>query len=164
MKIQCAMLEVRRPFVRLLRWWWWWWWWCWWWWQDTMCQSGHWPIPPNFQPTHTTSRCLSLQQMHSCSQGFKLKMDDMGNILIKRLSKSPVYARNTLEVEQKVCSFYIALYSNFIFFPFIPGVCSFKRHHQAVRGPSWAGQAVQAFWHEKVPTKREQGAEETVPR
>ena len=31
-------------------------------------------------------------------QGFKLKMDDMGNILIKRLSKSPVYARNTLEV------------------------------------------------------------------
>ena len=54
--------------------------------------------------------------MHSCSQGFKLKMDDMGNILIKRLSKSPVYARNTLEVEQKVCSFYIALYSNFIFF------------------------------------------------
>ena len=34
-------------------------------------------------------------------QGFKLKMDDMGNILIKRLSKSPVYARNTLEV--KIC-------------------------------------------------------------
>lgn len=31
------------------------------------------------------------------SQGFKLKMDDMGNILIKRLSKGPVYAKNTVE-------------------------------------------------------------------
>ena len=70
-----------------------------------MCQSGHWPIPPNFQPTHITSRCFSLHRMHSCSQGFKLKMDDMGNILIKRLSKSPVYARNTLEVEKKCAPF-----------------------------------------------------------
>ena len=33
----------------------------------------------------------------SILQGFKLKMDDLGNILIKRLSKSPVYAKNTSE-------------------------------------------------------------------
>lgn len=31
------------------------------------------------------------------SQGFKLKMDDMGNILIKRLCKNQVYARHTSE-------------------------------------------------------------------
>ena len=30
-------------------------------------------------------------------QGFKLKMDDLGNIMIKRLTKSPVYAVNTSE-------------------------------------------------------------------
>jgi len=37
------------------------------------------------------------ETIRQIAQGFKLKMDDMGNILIKRLSKSPVYARNTLE-------------------------------------------------------------------
>ena len=47
---------------------------------------------------------------------------------------------------------------------FDPGVCSFKRHHQAVRGTSRAGQALQTFRHEKVPTEREQRAEETVSR
>jgi len=31
------------------------------------------------------------------NQGFKLKMDDMGNILIKRLSKTQVYAKQPLE-------------------------------------------------------------------
>ena len=35
--------------------------------------------------------------MISLFQGFKLKMDDMGNILIKRLAKSQVYAKHTLE-------------------------------------------------------------------
>ena len=44
---------------------------------------------------------MTISRMHSHFQGFKLKMDDMGNILIKRLSKSPVYARNTLEVNRK---------------------------------------------------------------
>lgn len=39
----------------------------------------------------------SEETIRQIAQGFKLKMDDMGNILIKRLSKSPVYARNTLE-------------------------------------------------------------------
>jgi len=37
------------------------------------------------------------ETIRQINQGFKLKMDDMGNILIKRLSKSPVYAKNTLE-------------------------------------------------------------------
>merc|ERR1719402_563686 len=37
------------------------------------------------------------ETIRQINQGFKLKMDDMGNILIKRLAKSPVYARNTLE-------------------------------------------------------------------
>ena len=31
------------------------------------------------------------------SQGAKVKMDESGNILIKRLSKSPVYVKNTPE-------------------------------------------------------------------
>merc|ERR1739848_200293 len=35
--------------------------------------------------------------VNGTDQGFKLKMDDLGNILIKRLSKSPVYAKNTSE-------------------------------------------------------------------
>lgn len=37
------------------------------------------------------------ETIRQINQGFKLKMDDMGNILIKRLTKSPVYAKNTLE-------------------------------------------------------------------
>lgn len=37
------------------------------------------------------------ETIRQIQQGCKLKMDDMGNILIKRLSKSPVYAKNTLE-------------------------------------------------------------------
>merc|ERR1711936_161473 len=37
------------------------------------------------------------ETIRQINQGFKLKMDDMGNILIKRLSKSPVYAKNTSE-------------------------------------------------------------------
>ena len=49
----------------------------------------------------TMTTMMTISQMHSHFQGFKLKMDDMGNILIKRLSKSPVYARNTLEVNRK---------------------------------------------------------------
>ena len=36
----------------------------------------------------------SEETIRQIAQGFKLKMDDMGNILIKRLSKSPVYARS----------------------------------------------------------------------
>lgn len=35
------------------------------------------------------------ESLKQISQGFKLKMDDLGNILIKRLTKSPVYAVNT---------------------------------------------------------------------
>ena len=54
--------------------------------------------------------------------------------------------------------------SSFKYCYFDPGVCSFKRHHQAVRGTSRAGQALQTFRHEKVPTEREQRAEETVSR
>ena len=49
----------------------------------------------------TMTTMMTISQMHPHFQGFKLKMDDMGNILIKRLSKSPVYARNTLEVNRK---------------------------------------------------------------
>merc|ERR1712226_498155 len=37
------------------------------------------------------------ETIRQINQGFKLKMDDLGNILIKRLSKSPVYAKNTSE-------------------------------------------------------------------
>ena len=48
-----------------------------------------------------TGNVMTISQMHPHFQGFKLKMDDMGNILIKRLSKSPVYARNTLEVNKR---------------------------------------------------------------
>ena len=35
-------------------------------------------------------------------QGFKLKMDDVGNILIKRVSKSSVRVKNTLTEESAV--------------------------------------------------------------
>ena len=44
----------------------------------------------------------SEETIRQINQGFKLKMDDMGNILIKRLAKSPVYARKTLEVTKVV--------------------------------------------------------------
>jgi len=37
------------------------------------------------------------EALRQINQGFKLKMDDLGNILIKRLTKSPVYAVNTSE-------------------------------------------------------------------
>jgi len=37
------------------------------------------------------------ESLKQINQGFKLKMDDLGNILIKRLTKSPVYAVNTSE-------------------------------------------------------------------
>jgi len=37
------------------------------------------------------------ESLKQINQGFKLKMDDLGNILIKRLTKSPVYALNTSE-------------------------------------------------------------------
>jgi len=37
------------------------------------------------------------ETIRQINQGFKLKMDDMGNILIKRLAKSQVYAKNSLE-------------------------------------------------------------------
>merc|ERR1711874_350213 len=37
------------------------------------------------------------ETIRQINQGFKLKMDDLGNILVKRLSKSPVYAKNTSE-------------------------------------------------------------------
>jgi len=37
------------------------------------------------------------ETIRQINQGFKLKMDDMGNILIKRLSKTPVYAKQPLE-------------------------------------------------------------------
>jgi len=37
------------------------------------------------------------ESLKQINQGFKLKMDDLGNILIKRLTKSPVYAVNTAE-------------------------------------------------------------------
>ena len=40
---------------------------------------------------------IKYQLILNIFQGFKLKMDDMGNILIKRLAKSQVYAKNTLE-------------------------------------------------------------------
>ena len=117
---------------RWMRWWWWWrWWWRrqeWMMiWRDNFpdyptpscsqlssakshnfCKLGF-PIHP-----FRVSKCwrwttwgiwwsmMMISQMHSFFQGFKLKMDDMGNILIKRLSKSPVYARNTLEVNNKI--------------------------------------------------------------
>merc|ERR1739844_190454 len=37
------------------------------------------------------------ETIRQINQGFKLKMDDMGNILIKRLAKSQVYTKNSLE-------------------------------------------------------------------
>jgi len=37
------------------------------------------------------------ESLKQINQGFKLKMDDLGNIMIKRLTKSPVYAVNTSE-------------------------------------------------------------------
>jgi len=37
------------------------------------------------------------ESIKQINQGFKLKMDDLGNIMIKRLTKSPVYAVNTSE-------------------------------------------------------------------
>ena len=60
----------------------------------------------NLNMDNIRNMMMMISQMHSRFQGFKLKMDDMGNILIKRLSKSPVYARNTLEVNM---SFPLAL-------------------------------------------------------
>ena len=92
-------------------------------------------------------------------------MDDMGNILIKRLSKSPVYARNTLEVNICCWNSYDFLTSHCfeLKLSFDSGVRPLQRHHQAVRGAAGAGQAVQVVWHEEVPAEREQGAEEAVP-
>merc|ERR1719225_1283662 len=37
------------------------------------------------------------ESLKQINQGFKLKMDDLGNILVKRLSRSNIYVKNTME-------------------------------------------------------------------
>ena len=56
------------------------------------CRSG---VRYRFQGPQ--NELLSIVFFLLFSQGFKLKMDDMGNILIKRVSKSGVRVRNTTE-------------------------------------------------------------------
>ena len=97
-------------------------------------------------------------------------MDDMGNILIKRLSKGPVYAKNT--VEESALSNDIIKLSNgdinnqycFDDNPDGNDIESITDNTSTTCGRSaGAGEAIQTVRHEEVSAECQPGAQETIP-
>ena len=100
-------------------------------------------------------------------------MDDMGNILIKRLSKGPVYAKNTVE-ESALSNDIIKLSNGDINNQYCFEDYDDDNHDgsdiEAIIDNSTtcgrsagAGEAIQTVRHEEVSAECQPGAQETIP-
>ena len=104
-------------------------------------------------------------------QGCKIKMDDSGNILIKRIAKANVYVKSG-DGENAVANeilkvaplkwtelFFQMTTANKLFLPKLFQIDMYP----GCRRSAWAGQAGEVVWYEEVPAKRGEGAEEGLP-